>query len=78
MLAGEKIIRSVIDDLSDIRTISFTITTNLVYELTNERLDVLRRISAYHNGSISTSYDYKIRFRNGQEHLWEQNIKTLL
>lgn len=71
MLAGSTTIHSVIDDLSDLKNISFTITTNLVYELTDERLDLLKRISSYHNGSISTSYDYKIRFRDGQEQLWE-------
>lgn len=57
----------VMDNLDSCQNISFTITTNLVYELTADKIDILKRISKYHGGRISTSYDYGIRFKGNQE-----------
>lgn len=78
MLCGVQIMNYVMDNLDSCQNISFTITTNLVYELTADKIDILKRISKYHGGRISTSYDYGIRFKGNQEQIWKDNVKTLL
>lgn len=70
---GVKRMAYVLDKLADDKRIGFTLTTNLVYELTDERLAFLKRFK-----QISTSWDWKIRFADSQEHLWEKNVKQLL
>ena len=52
------------------------ITTNLVYKMTDERLEFLKMIDG---GSIGTSWDPNIRFKNEiQRSLWEKNVKLLV
>jgi len=52
------------------------ITTNLVYKMTDERLKFLKMIDG---GSIGTSWDPNIRFKNEiQRSLWEKNVKLLV
>lgn len=50
------------------------ITTNLCYDLTNERLEILKRVN-----SLQTSFDLHIRFGNIRNLLkWYRNIRYLL
>jgi len=52
------------------------ITTNLVYKLTDERLEFLKLLDG---GSVGTSWDPNIRFSNEkQRKLWEDNVKRLV
>lgn len=52
----------------------FKVTTNLCYELTDKRKEILRRCSL-----LSTSFDVKIRFNNVKMlNLWYHNCKELL
>lgn len=73
MMDGVKRMAYVLDRLADDRRIGFTLTTNLVYELTDEKLAFLKQFK-----QISTSWDWKIRFADSQECLWEKNVKRLL
>lgn len=73
MMDGVKRMAYAMDKLADDKRIAFTVTTNLVYELTDEKLAFLKRF-----GQISTSWDWKIRFACSQELLWEKNVKLLL
>lgn len=55
---------------------SYSIQSNLVFKLTDEKRKFLKDI-IFENG-FGTSWDYDIRFTNdGQEKLWEQNVQTL-
>lgn len=54
-------------------SVQFTITTNLVYTFSDSIIEFLKRIK-----TISTSWDYKIRFADSQQQLWENNCQTLL
>ena len=55
---------------------SYTMQTNLVFNLTDEKREFLKDI-VFDNG-FGTSWDYDIRFANdAQERLWEKNVQTL-
>lgn len=57
-------------------SIWWSVTTNLVFKLTDERREFL--LEACPQG-ISTSWDKNMRFDNDkQEELWKENVKTLL
>jgi radical SAM protein with 4Fe4S-binding SPASM domain len=61
----------------------FDATSNLCFELTNERLEFIKKNfydpSVLHKPFIKTSWDYDIRFPNAEAlKLWESNVKTLL
>ena len=50
------------------------ITTNLCYKISNEILDILKRIHY-----VSTSWDTKVRFKEeGQQELWMKNCEFLV
>lgn len=52
------------------------ITTNLVYKITEERLEFLKMLDS---GYVGTSWDPNIRFTNEkQRKLWEDNVKFLV
>lgn len=52
----------------------FKVTTNLCYELTDKRKEILKRCNL-----LSTSFDVKIRFKNTKMlSLWYHNCKELL
>lgn len=56
--------------------ITWGITTNLVFKLTQEHIDFIKGPL---NGRIGTSWDPKIRFDNEkQSDLWFKNVRTLL
>lgn len=56
--------------------ISWGVTTNLVFKLTQEHIDFIKGPLG---GRIGTSWDPKIRFDNDkQSDLWLKNVKTLL
>nr|DAX76814.1 MAG TPA: putative Fe-S oxidoreductase [Caudoviricetes sp.] len=57
------------------REVELTISTNLVYKLTDERLDFIKK---YIRG-VATSWDITGRFQTPEQlALWEKNIATLL
>jgi radical SAM protein with 4Fe4S-binding SPASM domain len=56
--------------------ITWGATTNLVFKMYNEHLDLIK--GAFNN-RIGTSWDRKIRFGNPKQYeLWHKNVKTLL
>lgn len=56
----------------------WTITTNLIYEITKEHLDIFKQMLPFDNNPfILTSWDYKIRFKDDQQELWENNVRLL-
>lgn len=70
-----------IDKVIDLLTGNFTfgITTNLIYDLTDKHIRLFKRMKPYVNESlVSTSWDYKIRFKGNQQEIWESNVKKLL
>lgn len=62
--------------------IYWSATTNLVYELTDEIIDFIKKYFIQPSGEclLLTSYDYgDIRFKNeDQRKLWENNVKKLI
>lgn len=59
---------------------TFNTTTNLVYKLTDEKLDLFLNHFIDKNIDkpfIKTSWDYKIRFNGNEEEVWKANIKEL-
>ena len=62
---------------------TFDATSNLCFELTNERLEFIKNsfFDSYgtHESFIKTSWDYDIRFPDTSVlKLWERNVKTLI
>jgi radical SAM protein with 4Fe4S-binding SPASM domain len=56
--------------------ITWGATTNLVFKLTDDKLEFMRTVL---NKRIGTSWDPKIRFANEkQRELWENNVRTLI
>ncbi len=54
-------------------------TTNLMYRLTQKRLETMQLFHLQDKQFIQTSWDYKIRFKNEkQESLWRNNVLTLI
>lgn len=76
MLAPIADMRKVWMDCKDLwPNVWWTTTTNLVYNLDDEKRDFFKE--CFTNG-ISTSWDKNIRFANAkQEELWLKNVKTL-
>lgn len=76
MLANIKDMIEVYDDVSAMfPKIWWSITTNLVYPLTEEKINFFKTVC---NGIISTSWDYYGRFDTKREEtLWEDNVKKL-
>lgn len=60
-------------DLVNMFENQWRITTNLVYDLDLERLDILSKMD-----DIRTSFDPKIRFTNKTFEVWKNNVKELL
>ena len=61
--------------------VKFNTTTNLMYHLTDDHLNLMKNIFVDDHGIpwMHTSWDYKIRFKtDDQLKLWENNVKTLL
>ena len=57
----------------------FSITTNLVYNITKKHIDLFKLMLPYGDQPyIMTSWDYGIRFNDQQLKLWETNVKYLL
>lgn len=54
------------------KTIKFIYQSNLTYVLSENHLDVFKMVDF-----INTSYDYQVRFNNGEQDIWERNIKLL-
>lgn len=76
---GLQKIKYVINALSDVKNLKITITTNLIYNLTDEHIQVFKSFVNMDNKPlISTSWDYKIRFTDKQKDLWENNVKSLI
>lgn len=69
-----------LDEVKDIG-IRWTVTTNLVYEVTDKHVEVFRRMNPFGNAPlILTSFDYgDLRFKTrGQLELWERNVRNLI
>jgi len=57
-------------------SVSWGVTTNLVFKLTDEIIDFMKGPLS---GSIATSWDPKIRFENQKQiSLWENNVRRLI
>lgn len=54
--------------------LDLSLTTNLVYELHSDILDIFHACS---NTTIYTSWDHAIRFHTNTQELWESNVKLL-
>ncbi len=55
-----------------------SITTNLVYRLTNDKITLFKRMLPYDDVPfIMTSWDYGIRFTGKQESTWKNNVLKL-
>lgn len=67
----------VMDSLTDCN-VRYSVTTNLVYPLTDEIVDIIRRMNVKESPSIQTSWDYHIRFKGSQEELWRKNVGILI
>lgn len=76
-LAPIKDMQKVYDEVSILYPeMSWGTTTNLVYKLTDEKLNFMRTAL---NKRVGTSWDPKIRFANDkQKELWENNVRTLI
>lgn len=59
--------------------VDWSITTNLIYDITDKHIQLFKKMEHYENKpTILTSWDYKIRFNsNKQEQLWENNVQIL-
>lgn len=59
--------------------LKWTITTNLIYELTSKHLEIFKRMDKDNNlPLVKTSYDFgNLRFNNNQEKKWKNNVKLL-
>lgn len=80
MMGGIDKIQTIIKSLETIENIKFTITTNLMYKITDDHIKLFEKMATMSGKNlVSTSWDYKIRFANNeQEQLWENNVKLLL
>jgi len=77
MLYDIKKLHTMVDStVSD--NLSWGVTTNLVYDLTQDKIDLFYKCKPYGTPFIQTSWDYLIRFRSSQEETWETNVKCLL
>lgn len=80
MLYRTERLLSAVVELSAVPNVTFSVTTNLAYPITDMHLAVFRYMEKV-NGKpfVQTSWDYKIRFDTpGQERLWESNVRYLL
>ncbi len=78
MLAPVKDLKEVYNNCKNLWNgkIDWTITTNLVYTLTNEKINFFIDVC---DSNISTSWDIGIRFNTlAQENLWEKNVRKLM
>lgn len=76
---GLRILKRIVEPLKDNGDIHFTITTNLMYTITDEHIALFKYFTdSSGNNLISTSWDYKIRFAtDAQLKLWENNVRLL-
>lgn len=76
MLVKTEILDYIISKLKLCQNIVITMTTNLAYQITD---DIQKFFINNHNvlTTISTSWDYKIRFAENQEDLWKRNLMWL-
>lgn len=66
-----------IDETKDL-DLSYGMTTNLVYDLTDEHIKLFKRLNPYKNTVlVQTSWDYKIRFNDDEEKVWENNVTKI-
>ena len=76
-LAPVSHMQKIVDEVGKLYpNMSFGTTTNLVYKLTDDKLEFMTNSL---NKRIGTSWDPKIRFANEkQRQLWEDNVKLLI
>lgn len=77
-IAGLDKINYIIDKLKHNTNIFFNITTNLVYNITQQHIELFSKFYSNNKKAISTSWDYMIRFSDKQQELWENNVRYLL
>lgn len=73
------IIQSFLKAFENNKNVSFTVTTNLMYKITDDHLNIFKKMDKlYDKPFISTSWDYNIRFATeAQENLWLNNVQYL-
>ena len=77
--SGLKPLQDITNALKDNPNVNITITTNLVYTITPEHIELFKHFTNTDGKPlISTSWDYKIRFKDKQEDLWRSNVKMLI
>lgn len=77
MLVKPSVIQNIINQTKD-DNVMYGITTNLTYELTDDKLAILKQMSPLKGNRpfIQTSWDEYIRFNNEkQEQLWLNNVR---
>lgn len=77
LLTDVSLLNQIVDECGDLTNVQFTITTNLVYELTPAVFSFFQKMKTMNRPAISTSWDYKIRFIDKQEDKWISNINML-
>ena len=79
LLTDIAVLEKIMCNFRNENNISFTITTNLIYELNDQIVSFFKRLCINGIPTISTSWDYKIRFKSyKQEEKWICNVKQLL
>jgi len=60
--------------------VNWCITSNLVYNLNDDIISLFNKMKPFGDDRrfIQTSWDYLIRFKNKQQQLWEDNVKTII
>lgn len=80
LLAGIDKLNYVLDRLSPYRNIVSSLDTNLAYDLTDEHINLFKRFRtpSINQPTITTSWDYKIRFKNEKDEVrFFKNIDIL-
>ena len=80
LLIGLDKLNYITDALETYQNIKLSITTNLIYDITDEHIKFFKRMLPYDDTPyIMTSWDYMIRFSSDrQEKLWETNVEKLV
>ena len=72
-------ILDIVNRLKKHKNLFFSMTTNLVYPLTEKHFRLFEQICPRgQTPFIQTSWDYHIRFRGKQESLWKSNVRELI
>ena len=69
---------SIISRIAHEKNIKLSMTTNLIYEITDKHLQLFKHFIDLDGYSVSTSWDYRIRFNQKQEELWRSNVRKLV